>query len=64
MRSCARRILRATLPLCLAAATVAGQTILARAQSIDQRWDGLIEDITVSRGYFPPVPPPSPWWAF
>jgi hypothetical protein len=59
MRSCARtRILRA-VPFFLALATVAIPTARAGAQTADQRWDGLIEDITVSRGYFPPVPPPS-----
>ncbi|HEY7170426.1 MAG TPA: Ig-like domain repeat protein [Vicinamibacterales bacterium] len=60
MRSCARtRVLRAAVPFFLALATVALEADRAGAQTVDQRWDGLIEDITVSRGYFPPVPPPS-----
>lgn len=29
------------------------------AQPVEQRWDGLIEEITVATSYYPPTPPPA-----
>jgi hypothetical protein len=60
MRSCARtRILRAAVPFFLTLATVAGQIADARAQTVDQRWDGLIEDVGPANGYYYSTPPPA-----
>src|SRR5262245_33454332 len=60
MRSCARtRMLRAIFPFLLTLAVIAGVTATAAAQSVEQRWDGLIEDLAPAYGYFPPTPPPA-----
>src|SRR3954470_13010640 len=43
----------------LTLAAVAAHTAAPRAQAAGQRWDGLLEDITVSSGFFAPMPPPA-----